>query len=122
MRKSMAGVLGLGVATAAIVGIWRAYSARTRSAAGDQDWDSAPFPFPPVPRPVNVRPIHAPRETEPWTEPVDGMCPVSHPIKAKLTSGIYHMPGGMNYDRTRPDRCYVDAEAADRDGLRAAKL
>ena len=31
-------------------------------------------------------------------------------------------PGGMNYDRTKPDRCYLDGAAAERDGLRAAKL
>jgi hypothetical protein len=27
----------------------------------------------------------------------------------------------MNYDRTNPDRCYRDADAAEADGLRAAK-
>ena len=45
----------------------------------------------------------------------------THPVKAKLASGIYHVPGGGNYDRTKPDRCYVDADAAEADGLRAAK-
>ena len=30
-------------------------------------------------------------------------------------------PGQLNYDRTTPDRCYVSAEAAEADGLRAAK-
>jgi hypothetical protein len=51
----------------------------------------------------------------------DGSCPTTHPVKAKLASGIYHLPGGGNYERTKPDRCYVDAEAAEADGLRAAK-
>jgi hypothetical protein len=46
---------------------------------------------------------------------------LSHPVKAKLSSGIYHLPGGQNYERTKPDRCYVDAAAAEADGLRAAK-
>jgi hypothetical protein len=32
------------------------------------------------------------------------------------------VPGGMNYERTKPDRCYRDPEAADLDGLRASKM
>jgi hypothetical protein len=57
----------------------------------------------------------------PWVEPVDGECPPTHPIKAKMASGIYHVPGGFNYDRTRPDRCYRDTAAAEADGLRPSK-
>ena len=57
----------------------------------------------------------------PWVEPVDGGAPASHPIKAKMSSGIYHSPGGLNYERTKPDRCYRDAAAAEADGLRPAK-
>jgi hypothetical protein len=51
----------------------------------------------------------------------DASCPPTHPVKAKLASGIFHVPGGGNYERTKPDRCYVDAAAAEADGLRAAK-
>jgi hypothetical protein len=57
----------------------------------------------------------------PWVEPVAGACPVSHPVKGKLKSKIFHLPGMLNYDRTTPDRCYVDGSAAEADGLRAAK-
>jgi hypothetical protein len=56
-----------------------------------------------------------------WVEPVDGTCPTSHPVKAKLASKIFHLPGMLNYERTRPDRCYADADAATTDGLRPAK-
>lgn len=56
-----------------------------------------------------------------WVEPSGEVCPTSHPVKAKLTSKIFHLPGMLNYERTRPDRCYRDAEAAEGDGLRAAK-
>ena len=56
-----------------------------------------------------------------WCEPTDGACPSSHPVKAKLSSKIFHLPGGFSYDRTIPDRCYVDAAAAEADGFRAAK-
>jgi hypothetical protein len=53
--------------------------------------------------------------------PVDGACPPGYPVKAKHNSEVFHVPGGASYDRTTPDRCYRDAEAAEADGLRAAK-
>lgn len=56
-----------------------------------------------------------------WVTPVDGTCPPGFPVKAKLSSGIFHQPGQTAYDRTRPDRCYPNARAAEDDGLRAAK-
>jgi hypothetical protein len=56
-----------------------------------------------------------------WAFAVDGECPPSHPIKAKLRSGIYHLPGMMAYDRARPDRCYATEVDAQADGLRRAK-
>ncbi len=56
-----------------------------------------------------------------WVEPSGDTCPGSHPIKAKLSSRIFHLPGMFAYDRTKPDRCYRDAEAAEADGLRPAK-
>ena len=56
-----------------------------------------------------------------WVEPADGQCPVSHPVKAKLGSGIFHVPGAQMYERTRADRCYADAASAEADGLRASK-
>jgi hypothetical protein len=115
MRRSATRLLGLGALAAAAFAIWRAWNTRARAAVGPMEWDSAPFPVPPVPRPA------APA-AEPWVEPRDGTCPATHTVKAKLTSGIYHLPGGLNYERTRPDRCYLDAAAAERDGLRQSKL
>lgn len=56
-----------------------------------------------------------------WVEPRDGECPPTHPVKAKLSSGIFHVPGGAMYARTKPDRCYRDTGAAESDGLRPAK-
>jgi hypothetical protein len=55
-----------------------------------------------------------------WVEPVGDACPVSHPVKAKMSSRIYHVAGGLNYERTHPDRCYRDPAAAEADGLRRA--
>ncbi len=57
----------------------------------------------------------------PWVEPVEGACPSSHPVKGKLKSKIFHLPGMLNYERTSPDRCYLDPAAAEADGLRPAK-
>jgi hypothetical protein len=51
----------------------------------------------------------------------DGTCPATHPVKAKLASGIFHVPDGANYDRTHADRCYADAASATADGLRPSK-
>lgn len=62
-----------------------------------------------------------PGDAADWVAPIDGACPVSHPIKANDNSGIYHRPGGRFYDRTVPERCYATPEAAERDGYRAAK-
>jgi hypothetical protein len=56
-----------------------------------------------------------------WLAPVDGACPPTHLIKAKSASGIYHLPGMVNYQRTRPDRCYAEPSAAEADGFTQAK-
>lgn len=56
-----------------------------------------------------------------WVEPVGGVCPPSHPVKAKLSSLIYHLPGMVAYDRTRANRCYPDRQAAEADGFVRAK-
>ena len=68
-------------------------------------------PWPPLPD------LSAPA----WVEPVEGVCPTTHPVKAKLSSKIFHLPGMANYERTHPDRCYAGAAEAEADGLRAAK-
>lgn len=58
---------------------------------------------------------------QPWVDPDGKVCPASHPVKAKLASKIFHVPGGFNYERTVPDRCYRDSGAAEADGLRQSK-
>ena len=79
--------------------------------------------------PIPTRVVHepsdgaaAPAPEGDWVEPdAEGGCPLSHPVKVKLRSGIYHVPGGLVYDRTNADRCYVDPDAAEGDGYRASK-
>lgn len=45
---------------------------------------------------------------------------LSHPIKAKLSSRVYRVPGMPMYDRTVADRCYPTVEAAEADGFNRA--
>lgn len=93
--------------------------------------DAAPAPNTPepadeatvrMPEPDGVPVAATPVQGASWTGPTaGGKCPDGYPIKAKMTSKIFHSPGQFNYHRTTPDRCYVDATAAEADGLRAAK-
>jgi hypothetical protein len=121
-------MLGAGVFAAIAYALWRAWRARVPEGSREIEWASAPFPFPPVPRPAGTAAASAPAPAQsgtsaaPYVDPNDdGSCPLGHPVKAKLKSGIYHVEGGANYDRTRADRCYVDEHAAERDGLRRSK-
>jgi hypothetical protein len=118
--------IGLGVVAGAAYAVWRAIEQNRIPSA--PEWEPQPFPFPPQPRKSAAGAASAESNGATstatgtsWAEPTDGACPASHPVKAKLASGIYHVPGGQSYERTTPDRCYVDAAAAEHDGLRAAK-
>ena len=104
-------LIGLGLVAAGAYAVWRAID--DNRSVDDVGWEPQPFPFPPQPRLVPAERV--------WVEPEDDACPVSHPVKAKLSSGIFHLPGGANYGRTLPDRCYRDADAAEADGLRQAR-
>ena len=124
MRRWLKRFLGVGVVAGVAYAIWRVLDERSR--ASELTWTAQPFPSPPRPE---LREDVAERHTEPpvdttvvaWVEPDGDGCPATHPVKAKLASGIFHEPGGQMYDRTMPDRCYRDAAAALADGLRASK-
>lgn len=107
--------LGL-IGGAAITAVRHVQGRRTAAEPAPGEWpplqvapDPAPEPEPPVP-------------PAPWVTPnEDGTCPGTHPVKGKLMSGIYHVIGGFNYPRVKADRCYLDAQAAEDDGLRVSK-
>jgi hypothetical protein len=122
MRKLLRRLVSAGVLAGAAYTVWRAWNAHQPPDEQKLQWEASPFPYPPVPRAGrNENEGKAP--VSPSSDPnADGTCPVTHPVKAKLTSGIYHVPGGANYDRTKPDRCYVDEAAAMSDGLRRSKI
>lgn len=124
MRKNVKRLLGAGLVGGAAYAAWRAWNASRPATGPKLEWQASPFPYPPVPRVENPTPAAAESSasTKGFVEPNgDGTCPVSHPIKAKLGSGIYHVRGGANYERTKPDRCYADEAAAEADGLRRSK-
>jgi hypothetical protein len=126
----------LSVVAGTAYAVWRWFESQ-RSESG-LSWEAQPAPFPPQPRaenrPAPARPVTTSEPvtaTEPvaaqaapatggdaWVEPTDGTCPASHPVKAKMSSKIFHVEGGLNYTRTHPDRCYRDPAAAEADGLR----
>ena len=56
-----------------------------------------------------------------WVDPEGKVCPPSHPIKGKLKSRLFHVPGMFAYERTIPDRCYASEDAAAADGLSRAR-
>jgi len=112
-------MVGLGFALGAAYVVWRVLEADRRVG------ELAPTPEP-APRAAGPGDAGAPTGSvatgeRAWVEPEDRVCPASHPVKAKLASGIYHEPSGANYGRTVPDRCYRDGPAAERDGLRRSK-
>jgi hypothetical protein len=51
----------------------------------------------------------------------DGHAPASHPVKAKVASRVYRVPGMASYEQAKPDRCYPTPEAAEADGFTRAK-
>jgi hypothetical protein len=126
----------LSVVAGTAYAVWRWFESQ-RSESG-LSWEAQPAPFPPQPRAENpstpARPVTTAdpvTATEPvaaqaapatggdaWVEPTGGTCPASHPVKAKMSSKIFHVEGGLNYARTHPDRCYRDPAAAEADGLR----
>ena len=70
---------------------------------------------------ATTKAAHPKKTLATWIDPDGNLCPDSHPVKAKLSSMIFQVPGNFAYDRTKPDRCYETATAAESDGLRPAK-
>jgi hypothetical protein len=70
---------------------------------------------------VDLRDASSDAAERTWREPIDGACPAGHLVKVKEASGLYHAPGMAAYARTKADRCYASAEAAEADGFTRAK-
>jgi hypothetical protein len=123
VRRLLKRMLKLGLLAGIAYAVWQ-YLQRRRDGEGVA-WEAQPFPYPPQPRtqPAGASDASgaATRASDTaWVEPTGDSCPSTHPVKAKLTSKIFHVAGGANYDRTKPDRCYRDPASAEADGLRRA--
>jgi hypothetical protein len=91
---------------------------------GEAEWP--PLAMAPTPKTDSApKPTVADSAADPttgWVAPdAEGGCPISHPVKGKVRSGIYHAEGNVAWERTNADRCYLSPEAAEADGYRAAK-
>ena len=117
VRKLARRLFGLGLLAGIGYAVWR-YFEKQRSDSG-VGWEAQPFPYPPQPRETSETATTAADEPA-WVEPKGDRCPSTHPIKAKLSSKIFHPPGSRNYTRTKADRCYADEASAQADGLRPA--
>jgi hypothetical protein len=125
-------VLAAIVAVAAVIGR-RALRTANPPATSPPAWPPIDPPMPASGNDPVVEPAEATSPTAPATPPADaggaawrpplddGSAPDGHPIKVKVSSGIYHVPGGRFYDRTVPDRCYPSEDAAVADGYRRSK-
>ncbi|MCH8566193.1 hypothetical protein LTH96_10770 [Nesterenkonia sp. LB17] len=48
-------------------------------------------------------------------------CPKGYPVKGNADSGIYHVPSGAYYTRTKPEECFATEAAARSAGYRKSK-
>jgi len=107
-------VVGVGTLVVTAYALWRVVETARELDDGEE---LSPLPAPRA----GARPHLVPAGPAPWLDPDGRACPATHPVKANLRSGIFHVPGGPSYQRTVPDRCYLDPAAAAADGLRPAR-
>lgn len=130
----MAGILRLVLAAVLLALIAKAIERFRRSAepAPTPEWPSwserRPGPAAPgehgdvPPAASSAASNDSPDTDRTWAAPDGDDCPPGFPVKVKIASGIYHVEGMLNYERTHPDRCYRSADAAEADGYRASKV
>jgi hypothetical protein len=83
---------------------------------------SAAAPPPPVALSPRTAASSSTADEITWVRPDgEGEVPDSHPVKAKVSSRVYRVPGMATYDQTKADRCYATPEAAEADGFTKAK-
>ena len=123
------GALVRSLLTVGLLGFVVLVLVRRRRSAGGSIPTIPVLSWPPVPtsggrqtaRPEPTDAAEASGGSRRWVEPQDRSCPATHPIKAKVGSGIYHRPRMAAYNRTIPDRCYASDDDAEADGFRPAR-
>ena len=121
----IARIAALGALASLIVGLIRSVRRQPPpQTSGAASWEplAEEAPAPTRSGPVQFADTDTSTKLPGWIEPdADGGCPGSHPIKGKTQSKIFHVPGGMSYERTNAERCYCDEASAEADGYRKAK-
>ena len=119
---------------------WRLYQLLQEDEDYSHEWARAAAPpAAPPPAPVATRgeqPVAEPAgnataaatasnptaaATETWVKPDGSTCPPGYPVKAKIGSKVYRLPGMFSYEESKPERCYRDEAAAIADGFTRAK-
>jgi hypothetical protein len=114
-------VLKITAVAGVAIGVARKLRGSSPPVTGQATWQPLTDTPPAEPRSGPVQFTPTPEPGQSWVAPVDGACPASHPIKGNADSGIFHVPGGLSYDRTIPERCYATEADAEADGFRRAK-
>lgn len=120
---SMLGAFALGTIFGAV---GMALRPRTVLAPAPPATDPAPQPLVSAPEPTSDDPpAPAMADGEDLADSVPGNgthdAPAGYPVKGNERSGIYHVPGGLAYDRTVADVFFRTPEAAEAAGLRHSK-
>ena len=110
----------------AVLRLWRRSRAADRVDAVEvvDGWPAVREPWAPPPAADQAVVAHANGHNgtdAAWVSPDGAACPLTHPVKVKLRSGLFHLPGMVAYERTNPDRCYVDESSATAEGFTRAK-
>ena len=97
--------------------VWLARAAlKARATDSGDGW----APAAPAPSRAATAPVSVPKKS--WVAPDSaGAVPATHPVKAKVASKLYRVPGMADYERVRADRCYESVEAAEADGFTRAR-
>jgi hypothetical protein len=120
LRRAVVLAVVLGAVAAAA-----AWARRRTQPAHERGGRVAPAEWPPIHRDVVATGAaavdHQPAPAG-WVAAGEGLePPEGFPVKVKMSSGIFHVPGGRFYDRTNADRFYATADAAEADGYRRSK-
>ncbi len=123
MRKLIRIAFKIAVVMAVVSVVRKVIESRADDQSGDATWPPLDETVAPSSRPVTADQTGAGAEPgSTWVAPdAQGGCPTSHPVKAKLSSKIFHVPDGASYGRTHADRCYLSGADAKADGLRQSK-
>jgi hypothetical protein len=117
MWRSLLRLVAIGALVGAVVALLRMRTSDDTPVAAPE-W---PPLTPLAPEPTEIRTATPAERDDRGELATDGGSTTDLPIKAKTSSGIYHVPGGRFYDRTIADKRFATAAEAEADGYRPSK-